>query len=109
MALKVLGRSKVGSDVISEYKSLLDDSISIEVETDLADARKKMEGVQILVDGRPDAEMLEAPRLERVVVPDVGINDDLRELMLKRPHLKLHNSHFNSGFVAQHAVALLLA
>lgn len=29
--------------------------------------------------------------------------------MQARPHLKLYNSHYNAAFVAQHAVALLLA
>lgn len=53
--------------------------------------------------------LLEGASLRRVIVPWAGVPNRLRESLREHPHLELHNSHFNDAFVAQHAVALLLA
>ncbi len=109
MSLNVLWRSKTGSDVASPLSKLLDPSIQIRIETDAEKALEHRGWYTVLVDGNPSAKLLDARGLAHVIVPYVGVNDDLRENLLKRPHLKLYNSHFNDGYVAQHAVALLLA
>src|SRR5690606_25310688 len=59
--------------------------------------------------GDPSEEPLDGARLRRVVVPWAGVGARLRERALARPHLTVHNSHFNDAMVAQHALALLLA
>ena len=71
--------------------------------------RDDLAGAQVLVDGDPPTWALDLPDLRRVVVPYAGIRPSLREALRERPQLTLHNSHFNAAFVAQHAVALLLA
>lgn len=108
MHLPVLWRSHLAAALVADHPSLFDPGITFTVETD-KDKAKELGGYEVLVDGSPDAALLDAPTLKHVVVPYVGVNDALRENMLSRPHLKLYNSHFNDAFVAQHAVALLLA
>ncbi len=108
MSLNVLWRSNLAADLVTDHRDLFDSSVSLTVETD-KDEAKKLSGYEVLVDGNPNAALLDAPTLKHVVVPYVGVNDALRENILARPHLNLYNSHFNDAFVAQHALALLLA
>ncbi len=108
MTLNVLWRSNLAADLVTDHSDLFDSGITVTVETDKEKA-KELSDYEVLVDGNPDAALLDAPSLQRVVVPYVGVNDALRENVTARPHLKLYNSHFNDAFVAQHAVALLLA
>lgn len=66
--------------------------------------------IEVLVSGRPDAEVLDACRsLRRVIVPWSGIPPRTRELVRARPGLTLHNLHHNSRMVAEMALCLLLA
>ncbi len=65
--------------------------------------------LDVLVDGTPSDAALDVPGLRHVIVPYAGIRPSLQAQLLARPHLTLHNSHFNAGFVAQHALALVLA
>ena len=65
--------------------------------------------IDILVDGNPPTTLLDGPNLKHVIVPWAGVSPELRQAVLERPHLKLYNSHYNAPFVAQHAIALLLA
>ena len=108
MTLNVLWRSNLAADLVTDHSDLFDSGITVTVETDKEKA-KELSGYEVLIDGNPDGALLDAPGLQRVVVPYVGVNDALRENVRSRPHLKLYNSHFNDAFVAQHAVALLLA
>ena len=108
MSLNVLWRSRLAADFAPEHTDLLDEGITLTVETDKEKVEEKLDGVNVLVDGNPSPELLDAPDLKHVVVPYVGIRESLREGILERPHLTLYNSHFNDAFVAQHAVALLL-
>ena len=106
--MNVLWRSNLAADIAADHSDLFDKGIELTVETD-TDKAKKLDGYEVLVDGSPDAALLDVPNLKHVVVPYVGVNDALRENVRSRPHLKLYNSHFNDAFVAQHALALLLA
>ncbi len=65
--------------------------------------------IDVLVDGTPSDEALDVPGLKHVIVPYAGIRPTLVAQLRTRPHLTLHNSHFNAAFVAQHALALLLS
>jgi len=109
MAYHVLWRSRFGSDVATELQDRLGDAITLTIETDKDALASLLPSVDILIDGKPDATMLDGERLKHVVIPYAGVNPDLREAIKQRPHLTLHNSHFNAAFVAQHAVALMLA
>lgn len=104
---RVLWRSSLGADEIPNLPH--PNGVSILVEPDRASARERMAGVRILVDGRPDEALLDAPDLRHVIVPYAGIHDAVRRRLAERPHLTLHNSHFNAPFVAQHAFSLLLS
>src|SRR5690554_5572057 len=64
---------------------------------------------EVLVAGNPDETLLDGANLRRVIVPWAGIARALRQRATARPHLTVHNSHYNGAMVAQHAVALLLA
>jgi len=108
MPLNVLWRSGLAADLAPNHTDLFDDDITLTVETDKEKALGKLDGIDVLVDGNPSPELLDAPDLKHVIVPYVGIRESLREGVLERPHLTLYNSHFNDAFVAQHAVALLL-
>lgn len=103
--LKVLWRSRLGEAEVRAAD--LPRSISIDV--DVASDQPDMEGVQVLVDGNPPERLLDAPDVRHLIVPYAGIRREVREAVRKRPHLRLHNSHFNAPFVAQHALALVLA
>lgn len=87
--------------------ALLPEGCELIYEPDQQAARARMDGVQVLLDN--DATLLDAPDLRHVVVSWAGLPPALREGLLQRPHLSAHNSHYNAPFVAQHAVALLLA
>uniref|UniRef100_A0A6A7GCI0 Dehydrogenase n=1 Tax=Hirondellea gigas TaxID=1518452 RepID=A0A6A7GCI0_9CRUS len=64
----------------------------------------------ILVSGTPTLELLDASkRLKIVVVPWAGILPAMRSMMLKYPHLSVHNLHWPSIPTAEMALTLLLA
>lgn len=79
------------------------------VETDRERAVELKDWPNVLVDGGPPEELLDGASVRHVIVPYAGLGGRLRGYLLKRPHLKVQNSHFNDGMVAQHAVALVLA
>jgi phosphoglycerate dehydrogenase-like enzyme len=65
---------------------------------------------EVLVGGRPSAELLDAsPLLRTVIVPYVGIPMATRVHFRARPHLAVHNVHHNAAPTAELAVALLCA
>lgn len=73
------------------------------------EAEEQRDWPEVLVAGRPDVSLLDGANLKRVIVPWAGIAGSLREGAQARPHLTVHNSHYNGAMVAQHALALLLA
>lgn len=87
---------------------LLPPGVDFRVERDLARALARRDEIDVLVDGRP-SELLDGAALRHVIVPFAGLPPALRAALLERPHLTAHNAHYNAAFVAQHAVALLLA
>lgn len=104
---RVLWRSTLGAEEVARLPRRT--GIRIEVETDEAKAAERMDDVRILVDGDPPEALLDSPALRHVIVPYAGIRPGVRRRLSERPHLTLHNSHFNADFVAQHAFALLMA
>jgi phosphoglycerate dehydrogenase-like enzyme len=78
------------------------------VEPDETRALERRDAIDVLIDGRPGP-LLDGASLSRVIVPWAGLPAGLRQALLERPHLKAHNAHYNAPFVAQHALALLLA
>lgn len=101
----MLWRSRLGADLVGSVATPAGVDVVVDPDADAA----AMTEVQVLVDGDPPEALLDGPALERVVVPYAGIRPSLREAAAARPGLKVHNSHFNAAFVAQHAVALLLS
>jgi len=66
--------------------------------------------VDILVDGKPDTEMLRAhPELQALIIPYAGMAEATRTLMLQYPHIPVYNLHHNADAVAEYTLALLLA
>jgi len=73
------------------------------------EAEEQRDWPEVLIAGNPDEVLLDGANLRRVIVPWAGIARALRQRATARPHLTVHNSHYNGAMVAQHAVALLLA
>ncbi|MEM6429473.1 MAG: NAD(P)-dependent oxidoreductase [Deinococcota bacterium] len=69
---------------------------------------KHLETVTILVDGSANEVELDAPNLKHLIVPWAGVTH-IRDKLLARPNLSLHNSHYNAPFVAQHSIAMMFA
>ena len=64
---------------------------------------------QILVNGRPTAEQINAsPVLHTLIIPWAGLSVSAGDLLKQYPHLKVHNLHYNAVTTAETAVMLLL-
>lgn len=109
MPLNVVWRSQLVATHKEQLAALLGDGFQLEAETDKEKLTPYLQDMQILIDGNPSDAALDAPNLRHVIVPWAGISTGLRDKVLVRPQLELYNSHYNAGFVAQHAVALLFA
>jgi phosphoglycerate dehydrogenase-like enzyme len=65
---------------------------------------------EVLISGVPDPEAMEAsPHLRLLIIPWSGLPRRTRELMLKYPHVRVHNIHHNAAPAAEMAVTLMLA
>lgn len=106
--LTVLWRSNLAAELVQENQHLFP-NVQLVVEGDKTKALSYQHTTDILIDGYPPLELLDGEKLKHVIVPFVGIEPNLREALLQRPHITLYNSHYNDGFVAQHMLALLLA
>jgi phosphoglycerate dehydrogenase-like enzyme len=89
--------------------STVPEGIDLRVVTSAHLAEAEKDWPQVLVDGNPGEALLAGANLTTVIVPYAGIGEALRRAASARPHLRVHNSHYNSKMVAQHATALLLA
>jgi phosphoglycerate dehydrogenase-like enzyme len=107
MTLNVLWRSSNSSTDIKTYT--FPRHLNIKLETDANKALEHLEWLNVLVDGNAPEALLDAPNLKHVIIPFVGLDPEFRSKLLHRPHLKVYNSHYNDAFVAQHALALVLA
>lgn len=107
MPLKLLWTARLGTDELDPDAFGADVELRSETDPDKIEAHA--DWAEIVVGGRPSARLLDGAQLRHVVVPFTGIDAGLRERMVARPHLTLHNSHVHARFVAQHALALLLA
>jgi|GEM_PF-484850 len=65
--------------------------------------------IHVIVDADPEDHVLNVEGLRHVIIPFAGVRPGLRNRMLQRPHLTLHNSHYNAPFVVQHVLSLLLS
>ena len=75
----------------------------------LADAPADAD-VNVVIMRLPSAEVLDMwTSLRWVVVPFAGPTEKTRQLVRERPHLSLHNAHFNAQSTSELAVGLLLA
>ncbi len=50
-----------------------------------------------------------SPALRYVIIPFAGIPPKDEQALRQRPHITVMNSHFNSGFAAEHALGLMIA
>lgn len=66
--------------------------------------------IRILVAGVPTPRELEdSPELHTLIIPWAGLPVPTRELMLRHPHIAVHNLHHNAAPVTEHAIGMLLA
>jgi D-2-hydroxyacid dehydrogenase (NADP+) len=82
--------------------------VEVVVERDVDAAMAHRDWADVLLVGRPSP-LLDGARLRHVIIPWAGLNAELRDALLERPHLRVSNNHANAPFVAEHMVALLAA
>lgn len=69
-----------------------------------------IDGYEILIAGRPEAEQPDAsPDLHTGIFPWASAPKEPLDMLRDRPHLGLHNLHYNPQATAELAMALLLA
>jgi phosphoglycerate dehydrogenase-like enzyme len=107
MPLSLLWTSQLGADHLDPATFSTD--VELRLATDPEDAERDADWAEVVVGAHPSERLLDGARLRHVVVPFAGIDATLTTRILQRPHLSLHNSHANADYVAQHALALLLA
>ncbi len=85
-------------------------ALSARLPTGIRLARVRDDSCEVLIEGRPTAEMLDAcPNLRAVIVPFAGVPQATLELVRRRNGITIHNLHHNAPETAELAVALLLA
>lgn len=109
MPLHALWSSRFGAEEAARRRHDLLPDIDLRVETNRDRLEPFLAKAQVLIDGRASGKLLDAPLLKHLIVPWAGVPEALRAQLASRPQLRLHNSHYNAPFVAQHALALLLA
>lgn len=68
------------------------------------------EDVELLISGWPTAALLDGcSKLRAVIVPWAGVPAETQALLRERPHIDLHNLHYNVVPTAEMALTLLLA
>ncbi len=107
--INALWTSKSGSVAAEDVRPYLAPGVSLTVGLEPEADTARYRSLTALVAGRPSDRLLDAPALKHVIVPWAGVPAALRAQLLARPHLSLHNSHYNAPLVAQHALALVLA
>lgn len=70
---------------------------------------RDVSSVDVMVCGRPSAEMIEKCSPSLLLVPFAGIPPETLALARKYPTMRVHNLHHNAQAVAETAVALMLA
>ncbi|MBI1742263.1 hydroxyacid dehydrogenase [Candidatus Acetothermia bacterium] len=94
------------SDSQNYLRSLLHKNVQVIIGADLPIPPD----YQVLVDGRPTKEQLDASsRLHSLIIPFAGLPEGTRELVKNYPHLRIHNLHHNAETTAEMAVALMLS
>ncbi|MGD2047949.1 MAG: NAD(P)-dependent oxidoreductase [Chloroflexota bacterium] len=93
-----------------EFLAYLEPRLSPEIKFSAGEDQTVPVNSQILIAGRPKREqLLELPKLEKLIIPWAGIPPDTRQLMLDFPDIAVHNLHHNAAPVAEMVLALLLA
>jgi phosphoglycerate dehydrogenase-like enzyme len=105
-------RPKLGlypREVDEHARQVMTDNLDPAIEFIMAEETPQPADYDILVAGRPSEEHLTAsPNLHTVMIPWAGVSEATLKLMLKYPHLALHNLHHNAAPTAETALMLLL-
>lgn len=105
----VLLEAEVFSEDVDRLGELLQDEVRVEPIFAGSPTAGQLSEVTIYVGEVVPAAITDAPMLKHLVVPFAGVSASHQNLVRQRPELTVHNSHYNAPFVAQHALALLLA
>ncbi len=93
---------QIEEEHLDELRSLLDKGIEVSAE-------EPPDNYEVLVAGRPDPELLESGKPDRVVIPFAGVPSKTRKLLSDHPEVVLHNLHYNADSTAEMALSLLLS
>lgn len=110
--MNTLYLSAIEDSELALLRSLLSEDVSVEAiaRNGKEDALKRAEEFQIAVGARVGREFLQkAVNLRYLLIPFAGIPPQDSEVLPDFPHITVLNSHFNARYVAEHALALLLA
>ena len=89
-------------EVLAELRTAAGESIQVLSEEQPGD-------YEVLIEGRPDVALLNAPSLRALIVPFAGVPLSTLELLKARPEIAGYNLHHNAADTADMALALLLA
>lgn len=95
-----------------EVRQTLRERVDPEVHLSWGSEIPRDRGIDILVDGRPERELIETlagAGLKALIIPWAGIPAQTRKLMKGYPAVQVYNLHHNATATAELAVSLLLA
>ncbi len=108
--MKVLYKDQKEEDLLEHLREKLDDGIEIVNITTEDELVSRADEFHAIIGARIPKEFLErAAKLKYVIIPFAGIPSQDKTVLPDHPGLTIINSHFNYGYVAEHAWALLLA
>jgi phosphoglycerate dehydrogenase-like enzyme len=110
--MEVLYLSGVEENELAILRENLSDGIQVTAipPSNKTEAMEKAGEFEVVIGARLGREFLEAARnLKYFIIPFAGIPPQDKEILPDFPNLKVLNSHFNAGHVAEHAWGLLLA
>lgn len=96
--------------VVRKPEPALLEKLRAEVDATVTTGPKIAPQTTVLVEGQlTEDQLAQCPSVQHVVIPFAGLQPKTRDVLLKHPHLKVHNLHHNAAMTAEMAMALLLA
>jgi phosphoglycerate dehydrogenase-like enzyme len=100
--VRVYYPSPPGNEVLEDLRRAVPEGVEIL-------SGEQPDAYDVIIEGRPAAENLEAQGLKAVIVPFAGVPESTLALLRERPALSLHNLHHNAAETAEMGMALLMA
>lgn len=94
----------------NEFKELLQEHFAERIFFSFGEITNTNDDIEIIVGGRPsETDIKLCKNLKKLIIPYAGLPINTRKLLLKNPHIEVHNLHHNALSVAEYAVTFLLS